>query len=78
MKPKYSNLKKNLFHIAFLKNVRERREELKLSQGTVADRIGMDRGNYSKIENGTSSPGLKTIYAVADVLEFEPLSSIFD
>lgn len=46
----------------------EARQEKNISQQQLADAIGIDRADISKIENGNANPSLKTIKRVAEGL----------
>ncbi|WP_079709958.1 helix-turn-helix transcriptional regulator [Paraliobacillus ryukyuensis] len=59
-------------------NMKERREELCLSQQDVSDKIPfMTRGNYSSIERGRTEPNIKQMISIAKVLEVEPKLNFF-
>lgn len=59
------------------KHMRERREQLKLSQQEVADRAGLTRGNYSHIERGRNEPNLDQMISIAKVLKVKPDANFF-
>lgn len=50
-------------------NIKRRREELKLSQEYVADRLGVSRQAVSKWETGRAEPTAGNLIALAQVLE---------
>lgn len=50
-------------------NIKKRREELKLSQGYVADQLGVSRQAVSKWETGQSEPTASNLIQLATVLE---------
>lgn len=52
--------------------LRDRREDLKLSQEDVAHMSAMHVSNYGKIERGLANPSLHTLLRIASVLEVEP------
>jgi transcriptional regulator with XRE-family HTH domain len=52
--------------------LRERRENLDLSQEDVAHMSAMHVSNYGKIERGLANPSLHTILRIASVLEVDP------
>ncbi|MBQ7446922.1 MAG: helix-turn-helix transcriptional regulator [Eubacterium sp.] len=54
------------------KAIRERRNELKLSQQTVADRIGVTRGAYSQYETGKNAISMEVWFKIAEVLKLDP------
>ncbi|GAA5418017.1 hypothetical protein Pryu01_03095 [Paraliobacillus ryukyuensis] len=59
-------------------NMKERREELSLSQQEVSNRIPfMTRVNYSSIERGRTEPSIKQMIAIAKALEVEPKINFF-
>lgn len=59
-------------------NMKERREELGLSQQDVTDRIPfMTRTNYSSIERGRTEPNIKQMIYIAKVLKVEPEINFF-
>ena len=47
------------------------RKAKKLSQQEVADKIGIDRAQYSRVETNKSKPTLTTIEKIAEALEVE-------
>ena len=55
-------------HAAFGAAVRERRNELEISQEDAADATRMDRTYYSGIERGLRNPSLAVLYRLADGL----------
>ena len=50
-------------------SIKKRREELKLSQECVADRLGVSRQAVSKWETGQSEPTASNLIQLADILE---------
>lgn len=48
--------------------IKARRKALGLSQQEVADRVGILRPSYERIENGRSSPTLQSLLAISDAL----------
>ena len=60
------------------KTVVSRRKELKLSQGMVAERTGINRSLLSRLEKGDYVPSIDQYLALADVLEFEHSSMFAD
>ena len=50
-------------------SIKKRREELKLSQECVADRLGVRRQAVSKWETGQSEPTASNLIQLADILE---------
>lgn len=59
------------------KLMRERRQQLNLSQQEVADRAGLTRQNYSSIERGRTEPNLDQMTAIAKVLKVYPEINFF-
>jgi transcriptional regulator with XRE-family HTH domain len=57
---------------AFGAAVRERRDELKLSQGALANAAGMHHSQISRIERGLTNPRFETILKVAHGLDLLP------
>lgn len=49
--------------------IKERREKLKLSQGYVAEQIGVSRQAVSKWETGQSEPTAENLVRLAEVFE---------
>lgn len=54
---------------AFGQGVRERRQELGLSQEELGYRCGLDRTYVSGIERGVRNPTLKVLWRLADGLD---------
>jgi len=57
---------------AFGDALRELREERGLSQEAAALACGIDRSYFGKIERGTKSPTLGTVWRIADAFETQP------
>ena len=55
--------------------VRERRNELGLSQEDLAERCGFDRKSISRVETGAFSPSLDRVWRLADGLDL-PISDL--
>lgn len=53
----------------FAWNVKNQRKIQNISQGTLAEMIGMDQGRLSKIESGKIEPGLATVEVIAKGLK---------
>lgn len=49
--------------------IRDRRKELGLTQGDLADDVGITQSYLAKIETDFQSPGTKTLIEIADILE---------
>lgn len=59
------------------KNIRNRREELKLSQEYVAEKLGVSRQAVSKWETNQSEPTANNLMKLAEIFEM-PLSELVD
>jgi transcriptional regulator with XRE-family HTH domain len=57
---------------AFGDALRELREERGLSQEAAALTCGIDRSYFGKIERGTKSPTLGTVWKIAHAFETQP------
>ncbi len=57
-------------------HVRQRRQELGLNVGQLAERCGISKGMLSKIENAQTSPSLATLERLAGALDM-PLTALF-
>jgi transcriptional regulator with XRE-family HTH domain len=55
--------------------IRAARVERNLTQETVANRIGLDRPSYNRIEQGHQSPLLDTLILIADAIDV-PLADL--
>lgn len=53
----------------FGENLRHLREQNKLTQKALAQKLHIKRSTLSKYETGDREPGLKTLVKIADVLE---------
>ena len=62
--------------LRFGEALRERRLAAGLSQEDLAERCGIDRKSISRMETGTFSPRLDSVWTVADALDL-PLSTLF-
>jgi transcriptional regulator with XRE-family HTH domain len=56
----------------FGENVRRIRVAAGLSQIVIAERMGIDQGNYSRLERGTAKPTLQTLFRLSEALGCEP------
>jgi transcriptional regulator with XRE-family HTH domain len=54
--------------------IRNRREELKMSQLAVAEKVGMSRAHLTRIEGGSISPKFNTVVRIAKALKTTPLA----
>jgi len=54
--------------------IRALRQALGLTQAEIAERIGIDPSFYGQIERGANAPSLKTLFAIASVLQTPPAS----
>lgn len=50
-------------------NIKKLRELKNLSRQHIADNVGLSLKTYSNIENDLTSPDLKTLEAIADIIE---------
>ncbi len=57
-------------------HVRQRRQELGLNVGQLAERCGISKGMLSKIENAQTSPSLATLERLAGALDM-PVTALF-
>lgn len=57
--------------IEIVQTIKARRTSLGLSQQEVADRLGIHRQSYERIENGRSSPTLQSIISIAEAMDLE-------
>jgi DNA-binding XRE family transcriptional regulator len=53
------------------RQLRERREKLKLSQNTIADDVGVQRTSITNIESGRQKPPLHLLYSICLALKIE-------
>lgn len=53
------------------RQLRERRETLKLSQNTIADDVGVQRTSITNIESGRQKPPLHLLYSICLALKIE-------
>ncbi len=53
------------------KQLRERREKLKLSQSKIADDVGLLRTSITNIESGRQKPPLHVLYSICLALKIE-------
>ncbi|EAY25439.1 helix-turn-helix domain-containing protein [Microscilla marina] len=60
----------------FAKKLKDIRSKKSLSQKEVALSVGIDRGQYSRFENGKAEPSLATIKKIAQALNVK-LSDLF-
>lgn len=54
------------------KRMKERRQEIGVSQGAVAEAAGVDRKTINRIENGHFSPNLDTFFRICTALDVKP------
>lgn len=48
--------------------LQDARKEVKITQAELANRIGVDKGYISRIENGLTSPNVSTFYRIINAL----------
>lgn len=53
----------------FQERLKQERKALGLTQRVFADKLGITQPSYTRYEKGTSQPTLKTLVAIADVLD---------
>ena len=58
-------------------NILHYRKEQGLTQQQLADKIGLSRNHFQRIESATCSCSLDTLILIAEALEI-PLKSLFD
>lgn len=56
--------------------IRELRQKRGLSQGLLAEQVGVDRKTINRIENGRHSTSVSTLAAIAESLGEKPSSII--
>lgn len=61
----------NKFYAEFGRRVRERRTELRLSQGMLATHLGLSRTSVTNIERGRQHVSLHAVYAIAQALKVD-------
>lgn len=52
--------------------IRNKREDMDLSQYDMAERIPMNQSNYSKIERGVQEPNLEQLRRICQILKLDP------
>ena len=52
--------------------IRNKREDMDLSQTDMAERIPMNQSNYSKIERGVQAPSLDQLRRICQILKLDP------
>ena len=52
--------------------IRNKREDMDLSQRDMADLIPMNQSNYSKIERGIQEPNLEQLRRICQILKLDP------
>ena len=64
-------------HSILSKNISFLRKERSLSQGELAEILGLNRGNIASYENGTAEPNLKNVQKLTEYfnIKFEKLMS---
>ena len=58
-------------------NIRRSRQNKKVTQAVMADKIGITEKYWSDIETGRKPCSLDTLVAIANALEIEPRKSVF-
>ena len=54
------------------KKIRNKREDMDLSQRDMADMIPMNQSNYSKIERDVQEPSLEQFRRICQILKLDP------
>ena len=54
------------------KKIRNKREDMDLSQRDMAELIPMNQSNYSKIERGVQEPSLEQLRRICQILKLDP------
>ena len=54
------------------RKIRAAREDMDLSQRTVAQQIPMNQSNYSKIERGIQEPSMEQLRRICQILKLDP------
>ena len=52
--------------------IRNKREDMDLSQYDMAERIPMNQSNYSKIERGVQEPNIEQLRRICQILKLDP------
>ena len=52
--------------------IRNRREDMDLSQREIAKLIPMNQSNYSKIERGMQEPSIEQLKRICQILKLDP------
>ena len=52
--------------------IRNRREDMDLSQRDIAKLIPMNQSNYSKIERGLQEPSMEQLKRICQILKLDP------
>lgn len=65
-------MKPRTFYSEFGRLVRSHRNRLKLTQGQLAERIGLSRTSITNIEQGRQKILLHQLYQLADALQINP------
>ena len=60
-----------LHHHALIKQIKERREMLKITQESLADLSGVGLRTIKQLEGGKANPTFNTLQEIADVLGLE-------
>ncbi len=56
-----------------LKAIREKRKDLKISQGEMGLLLGLSQAQYSSLESGNSEIGLEKLVKICEILNIELL-----
>ncbi len=55
----------------FAKIIKEKREDIGISQKDMAMSLGLNRSSYNKIENGKMEPSFSTLQAICRLLSLD-------
>ena len=58
--------------MTFGEKIRKARDEAKLSQRDMADKIPMNQSNYSKLERNMQEPSLSQLRRLCEILSLDP------
>jgi transcriptional regulator with XRE-family HTH domain len=65
-------MKSELIYEALGKAIRKRREALEMTQGQLAERVGLSRASVTNIELGRQSVLVDQLYEFAEALQVKP------
>ena len=59
------------------RNIKELRNERKISQQDLAEECNFEKSNLARIESGRTNPTVKTLFKISEALKI-PLATLFD